>query len=316
MTPEVLTNEEAWALAEPPLLNRVVQAAAPKVDLSASNLPGPLAPVFAAGSQLERVFIFARLRFEDTEPLWRCIQDSLEHSGRYVWVADQLTDAGFAAYAVDLRGHGCSGGRPAYVDRMALLVSDVKRLVELVRERHPELPLFVLAHSLGGLVALEYVIRDKPPLKGLVLSGTGIDVSAVPPAQVFLARSLSSIAPKLSLFAFDSSGVSRDPTVVRAYDEDPLNYRGKVPMRTIGELFASSDRVTPLLGSVTLPVLVLHGGADPVAQPAGSTMIHDRVSSTDKEIKVYDELYHEILNEPEKEEVMSDILAWLTRHSQ
>jgi alpha-beta hydrolase superfamily lysophospholipase len=204
------------------------------------------------------------------------VDGGLEHSGRYVWVADQLIDEGFAAYAVDLRGHGRSGGRRGYVDRMALLVSDVKRLVDLVRERHRELPLFMLGHRLGGLVALEYVTREKPPLQGLVLSGTGIDVSAVPAS---------------------------------------LNYRGKVPMRTIGELFASSDRLTLLLGSITLLVLVLHGGADTVARPTGSKMIHDRVSSADKEVKVYDHLYHEILNEPEKEEVMADLLAWLTRRS-
>jgi alpha-beta hydrolase superfamily lysophospholipase len=85
-------------------------------------------------------------------------------------------------------------------------------------------------------------------------------------------------------------------------------------MRTINELFVSAARVTPLLESITLPVLVLHGGADTVAQPAGSKMIHARVSSTDKDLKIYPELYHEILNEPEREEVMTDILAWLTRH--
>lgn len=197
---------------------------------------------------------------------------------------------------------------------MALLASDVERLVDLVRERHPELPLFMLGHSLGGLVALEYVTRNEPPLEGLILSGTRIDVSAVPAPQMLLAKTLASLAPKLSLFSFDSNGVSRDPTVVRAYDGDPLNYRGKIPMRTINELFASADRVTPLLGSITLPVLVLHGGADRVAQPAGSKMIHDRVSSTDKELTIYPQLYHEILNEPEREEVMADILAWLKRH--
>jgi acylglycerol lipase len=243
------------------------------------------------------------------------VHGALEHSGRYRWVADELNEADFAAYALDLRGHGRSGGRPGYLGRMGHLVYDVERLVELARVRHPNVPLFMLGHSLGGLVALEYLTRDTLPVDGLVLSGTGIDVSAVPPAQMLIAKAFSSITPKVSIFAFDGEGVSRDPEVLAAYRADPLNFHGKVPMRTVGELFASPNRVIPLLPSITLPVLILHGGEDPVARPAGSTMIYESLSSTDKELKIYPELYHEILNEPERQDVMDDICAWLIQHT-
>lgn len=244
------------------------------------------------------------------------VHGALEHSRRYTWVADQLNDAGYAAYAIDLRGHGRSGGTPGYVPRMSALGADAARLVELARERHPDLPLFMLGHSLGGLVALEYLRRDSLPLDGLVLSGTGIDVSAVPVGQKLLAKAFSSIAPRFGLLAFDGEGVSRDPEVLASYRNDPLNFHGKVPMRTVGELFASPGRLIPWLPSITLPLLVLHGGADPVARPAGSTMIHDRVSSADKELKLYPDLYHEILNEPERQDVMNDIRAWLDERTE
>ena len=235
----------------------------------------------------------------------------LEHSGRYAHVADRLTGAGLVTYAIDFRGHGRSGGRAGQVERMSLLVDDLDRLVRLATERHSGIPVFVVAHSLGAMVALEYVVSGDRDLAGLVLSGTGIDVSGIPKLQARVARMLSAAAPNLRLMRFASDGVSRDPDVVRGYDEDPFVFRGRVPVRTAAELLVSADRVTPRLASVRLPLLVLHGGADPVATPAGARMVYERAVSVDKTLNVYDGLYHEIFNEPEKDTVIDDVVNWI-----
>jgi acylglycerol lipase len=238
----------------------------------------------------------------------------LEHCGRYRHVADRLTDAGLAIYAIDFRGHGRSDGRAGQIERISLLVDDLNQVVRLAAERHLGLPMFVLAHSLGAMVALEYVVAGDRDLAGLVLSGTGIDVSGIPRLQAKLAKLLSAITPNLGLMRLASDGVSRDPAVVREYDEDPLVFRGKVPVRTAAELLLSADRTTPRLGSVRLPLLVLHGGADVVATPAGARMVYERAGSADKTLNVYDGLYHEILNEPEKEAVLKDVVRWIEAH--
>jgi acylglycerol lipase len=235
----------------------------------------------------------------------------LEHSGRYAHVADRLTGAGLVTYAIDFRGHGRSGGRAGQVERMSLLVDDLDRLVRLATERHSGIPVFVVAHSLGAMVALEYVVSGDRDLAGLVLSGTGIDVSGIPKPQATVARMLSAAAPNLRLMRFASDGVSRDPAVVRGYDEDPLVFRGRVPVRTAAELLVSADRVTPRLASVRLPLLVLHGGADVVATPAGARMVYEKAVSVDKTLNVYDGLYHEIFNEPEKDTVIDDVVNWI-----
>lgn len=240
------------------------------------------------------------------------VHGAFEHGGRYSHVAKCLADAGIASYVVDFRGHGRSGGRPAQIGRMSYLVDDVDRLSALVAERHPDIPLFMVAHSLGAVVALEYVIGKGHALAGLVLSGTVIDVSAISPLQIKLAKALSSVAPNFPLVKFDPEGVSRDPDVVRDYCTDPLNFHGKVPVRLVSELFSSADRIAPRLNTLTVPLLVLHGGSDPAAAPDGARMIFRSATSKDKSIMVYEGLRHEIFNEPEKDAVLADVLAWIT----
>jgi len=235
----------------------------------------------------------------------------LEHGGRYAHVADRFTDAALATYAIDFRGHGRSGGRAGQIERMSLLVDDIHRLARLAADRHPDVPMFLLAHSLGAMVALEYVVSGDRDLAGLILSGTGIDVSGIPRPQAMVAKVLSAATPNLGLMKLATDGVSRDPEVVRAYDEDPLVFRGRVPMRTAAELLVSADRVSPQLGSVRLPLLVLHGGADVIATPAGARMVYAKAGSFDKTLNVYDGLYHEIFNEPEKEKVLEDVVKWI-----
>lgn len=240
-----------------------------------------------------------------------------EHSGRYAWTAERLTERGYGVYALDHRGHGRSAGPRALVDRMANAVADVGTLLELaVRESGSSERPFLMGHSMGGCIALAFATRRQDELRGLMLSAPVAVLEAASPVERVAAHVLSVVAPRLGVFAIDSSTVSRDPEVVRDYDADPLNHHGKLPARTVHELAQEVALFPDSIAALTLPLLVQVGTADRLVPPEASELVYERASSADKTIRRYDGLYHEILNEPEREQVVGDTLAWLDAHSE
>ena len=238
-----------------------------------------------------------------------------EHSGRYGHVADRLNESGYAVYALDHRGHGRSDGTPGNVERFTFLRGDLDTLLSQARGEHPGLPVFLLGHSYGGLIALEYLVtRGSSGLTGLCLSGAAVDPSVGSPVERAVAPLLSAIAPNLQVVPLDPQAVSRDPLEVKKYVEDPLNYHGKIRARTGAESLAAVKRVVAGLGRVTLPVLVQHGTEDKLVSAAGSKMIAEQIGSHDKTLHLYDGLYHEIFNEPERDRVLGDLVGWLDAH--
>ncbi|MDP9182257.1 MAG: lysophospholipase [Actinomycetota bacterium] len=238
-----------------------------------------------------------------------------EHSGRYAHVADRLNAAGYAVYALDHRGHGKTDGTPGNVDRLAYVRADLDSLLTQARGEHPGRPVFLLGHSFGGLVALDYVVsRGQSGLTGLVLSGALVDPEAGNAVQRRLAVALSAMAPNLGVLPLDANTVSRDPVEVNKYVEDPLNYHGKVRARSGAEIMAGVTRVVAGLGGVALPVLVMHGGGDRLVSPGASKLIAERIGSSDKTLTLYDGLFHEIFNEPERDAVLGDVVTWLDKH--
>jgi acylglycerol lipase len=234
-----------------------------------------------------------------------------EHGGRYAWTGEQLNARGYAVYAIDHRGHGRSAGGRAVIDRMSNAVEDLHTLVERARGAHPERPLVLLGHSMGGCVALAYTIEHEDALDALVLSGPLAVLEAASPVQRVAGRVLSAIAPSLGVVAIDSTAVSRDPAVVADYDSDPLNYHGKLPARTVAELSGAIEGFAEAVTRFRLPLLVMHGTADRLVPIAGGEMVAERAGSEDKTFKRYDGLFHEILNEPERQQVLDDMADWL-----
>ena len=237
-----------------------------------------------------------------------------EHSGRYDWVGGELATRGLALFALDHRGHGRSEGPRALVDRMDNVVADLDLLVDEPAARFAGKPLFLLGHSMGGAVALSYAIRHQDRLDGLILSAPLAALEAASPATRIAGRVLSVIAPKLGVYQVDSTAVSRDPAVVRDYDADPLNYHGKLPARTVAELSNEVARFPESIKTLELPLLVLVGTGDLLVPPAASELVYETASSQDKTVERYEGLYHEILNEPERERVAGDIADWLDAH--
>ena len=235
-----------------------------------------------------------------------------EHSGRYEHVAARFTDDGFAMHALDHRGHGRSEGRRAYMDRLAHAVEDLDSLVLAARERHPQQPLFLLGHSMGGCLAIAYALRHQDRLDGLLLSSPLAALEAASLVMRLTGKALSIVVPTLGLFDVDPSRVSRDPEVVRAYVEDPLVHHGKLPARTIGELAAAVESFPARVPAIDVPLRVWHGTGDRIVPVEGSVMVHREASSEDKELQLYEGLFHETLNEPEQDQVMDDAVAWIT----
>ncbi len=239
-----------------------------------------------------------------------------EHSGRYAPFAAWMTARGYAVHACDLRGHGKSPGRRGHVDRWTDFFGDTEALVAAIRARAGEdAPLFLVGHSMGGLIVLGYAL-DHPQagLRGVVASGPALAKGkGVPPILYALAKGLAAIAPRLQLDSrLDVEALSRDPQVVRAYQEDPLVHslgtaRLAAEMdREMKRLLAQAERWPP-----DLPLIILHGSADRLAPPEASAAFFERVAARDKTRREYPGFYHEVFNEIGREEVLQEVADWL-----
>jgi alpha-beta hydrolase superfamily lysophospholipase len=237
-----------------------------------------------------------------------------EHSGRYWWVVTQLTTSRFAACTFDLRGHGESQGRRGHIDSWSQYRDDVEVYLEQVRARHPGIPIFIYGHSLGALIVAEYVLFHPEGLAGMIVSGIPLRPVGVAKAPlVLLAKSLSRIWPTFSVsLGLGGARLSRDPAIVRAYNEDPKVHH-TATARWGTETLSAIDRVKSRMAEIRLPILILHGGADPVNSVQGSRDLYDSVSSADKELKIYPGGMHEPHNDVNRDEVINDVENWLSR---
>jgi acylglycerol lipase len=244
----------------------------------------------------------------ETEPRGSVVlvHGAAEHGGRYRHVAERLAGEGYLVHALDHRGHGRSNGARAMIGRLDQLVEDLGLFIRRVGGRP-----FLVGHSMGGAVALTYAIRHGETISGLVVSGPAVATEAVPAPLKAITATLSKLAPTLPVFKIEDDAVSRDPLVVQRYQDDPLNHPGKLPARTLGEIMRGMDTIPRDAAALRVPLLLLHGGEDRLCPPEGSRVIHAGAGSADKTLKVYDGLYHEIFNEPEREQVLDDLVAWL-----
>jgi acylglycerol lipase len=235
-----------------------------------------------------------------------------EHSGRYGHVAERLVERGYAVFALDLRGHGRSPGARAVVRSFDEYVADVSAFLAGVRRRHAEVPVFLLGHSMGGLIVSLYLTEHGDFLRGAVLSGPAVRAEGNGPRVIeWLFRAIGRVLPNLRVATLDSTKVSRDPAEVAAYDADPLNYHGKMKAGLVAAFSKALRTLQKRAAGISIPIAIFHGSADGLADPEGSRVLHNRVSSADKMLRIYDGLYHEIFNEPERERVIGDVIAWL-----
>jgi len=235
-----------------------------------------------------------------------------EHARRYDHVAQRFAAAGLVIYALDHRGHGRSGGKRVRVRQMAEFVADLRSLVRTATAEHPGLTRTVLGHSMGGGIALAYGALYPGEYDLMVLSGPAIAAhTGVSKAKALLGKAVGSVLPDLPIEQIDPDAVSRDPIVVADYKADPLVYRGKIPAGIGKALLIVGETMPRLAAGITAPLLVVHGGQDRLVATAGSQRLVECVGSKDVELKIYPELYHEVFNEPERDIVLDDVIAWI-----
>jgi alpha-beta hydrolase superfamily lysophospholipase len=236
-----------------------------------------------------------------------------EHAGRYPHVAEVLAGLGLRVVIPDHRGHGRSDGKRLLARDMSEFTTDLETLrkLEVVDGRST----YLLGHSMGGQIALDYALDHQDVLAALVLSAPAVlpgdDIS---PLLMKVAKVLGKVVPGLPGQKLSSASISRDPAVVKAYDDDPLNFRGALPAGIGGAMLRTMDSFPSRLPSLKLPLLVLSGTGDTIVNPEGARLVVRLAGSSDKTLKEYDGLYHEVFNEPEKELVLGDLADWLKAH--
>ncbi|SAK71273.1 alpha/beta fold family hydrolase [Caballeronia hypogeia] len=237
-----------------------------------------------------------------------------EHAGRYDALAIALNATGVELIAIDLRGHGKSSGRRVSVRYFVDYLRDADVLLEACAATPPtDLPLFLMGHSMGGTIAALYAAENTQDRKlaGLILSSPALTPGAGTPRwKAKLSRLVALVAPRMAAFTLDPALLSRAPGVVEAYKRDPLVHHGPVPVRTAAQILAGMERVAAKRGEIELPLLIFHGTADAICDPAGSRDFEAHVGSTDSTLAMHEASAHETLNDLDRDRVIRALIDW------
>jgi alpha-beta hydrolase superfamily lysophospholipase len=232
------------------------------------------------------------------------------HGGQYLSAAEQFVESGYAVYALDLRGRGRSDGERFYVESIEEYLSDVATVTALAREREPGLPVFLLGHSAGGVIASVYTLDHQAELAGLICESFAFKVQA-PDFALSALKGLSRIAPRLGVLRLKNEDFSRDPAWVKTLNADPLTADESQPAITGAAMVRGNDRLKREFPLIKLPLLILHGTLDKATMPSGSQRFYAEAGSSDKTLKLYEGHFHDLLADKGKEQVMTDIKRWI-----
>jgi len=234
-----------------------------------------------------------------------------EHIGRYGWMIEQLNNAEINVFAYDHRGYGKSDGTRAYINRFGQYTDDLD--IYLKQLEKPELPTFLMGHSMGSLIGVEYLANHlEHQFAGFISSAGALKIDeSISPFLRNISGIMSRLAPHLKTIKLDPNALSRDPKEVVKYFTDPAVYHGGTKARLGFEMLEAMKSAQNIFPHINLPVLIMHGSKDRLADPLGSQWMYDKISSTDKKIEYFEGLYHEIMREPEKEIVMQVVTNWI-----
>ena len=243
-----------------------------------------------------------------------------EHSGRYGTVFESLTEAGYAVFSFDNQGHGRSQGQRGHISSWQDYRDNLSAFLKLVRKQAPTAPLFVMGHSLGGLIVLDYILQTEQSnffdIQGVVISAPPVQPcnDTVSRIRVLMARFLSGLFPRFSVkIGLDQSGLSRQKQVANDVANDPLNHP-YVTLRWGSEIMKTIEWVRSHISQLQTPILLVHGDADPIMNYQGSCTLFEEIESNDKTLKIYAGSYHEPHNDLDAAVEMRDIVDWLEQH--
>lgn len=266
---------------------------------------------------LDGITLYEQWWHPSTEPkaIVGIIHGLCEHSGRYRETADYLIEHGFAVDTFDLRGHGRSGGETLQIDSFDEYLNDLDVFLGRVRDRNPKKPLFLMGHSMGAGILLLYALSRPTDIRGLIVNAPFIKVSqGLSPIRQKLVAIAGRVMPRMPLIRLNPGYFSQNPDVLLQREHDELIYHGKIPAKILYELLQSARKISDLMEHITCPMLILHGSEDRLAAVEGSEILHSRIKSTEKILKIYSGLRHDLLHEPEKEKIWQDIAEWMGAH--
>ncbi len=233
------------------------------------------------------------------------------HSGYYQNFALALTENHFEVYAMDLRGRGNSEGERCYIHDYWDVIADIDQLLHIARSAFPVLPFFLFGHSAGGVLASIYALHHQHQLKGLVAESLAFMLPAHA-LELSLMKALGHIIPHIRLVKLKNSDFSRDRFIVETMNKDPLLKNERQPVKTMQQLILAAEYLKKEMLRIRLPLLILHGTADKVTKPEGSRYFMEHASSTDKQLKLYEGHYHDLLNDKYNGIILKNILQWFT----
>ena len=239
-----------------------------------------------------------------------------EHSGRYGALTDHLISHSYSVTGYDHRGHGLSDGLPGHVESFTEYEEDLDKVIAYARSRSESPTIYLIGHSMGGLVTLRYLARKSNAVAGAIISAPLIGATvAVPVHKLMIARVSARIAPRFRLDnGLDPATLSRDPEVGKAYSTDPLVNR-KISARWFAEVTRAMEEAKSIASKITTPVLVMQGTNDQIVSANATRKFFDQISSSDKELEIYEGFYHELFNEPEKNQVFARVTKWLNHRA-
>lgn len=234
-----------------------------------------------------------------------------DHGARYAHVGEALAAAGFVLCSYDARGHGRSGGKRAWVARYEQLLDDVATFLDLATARHPGLPRFLYGHSMGGNQVINFLLRRRPKLAGAIATSPWLELAITPPGwKRAAARVAAALVGGLPIpTGMDSSAISRDPEVVKAYDADPY-VRGRITPKLLVNVLDAGQWALAHAAELPVPLLLMHGEADRITS-AGASRRFARAAGPLVDFRGWPGGFHELHNEPEKAEVLKVITDWL-----
>ncbi|MBX7257043.1 MAG: lysophospholipase [Candidatus Hydrogenedentes bacterium] len=238
------------------------------------------------------------------------------HGACFQEVAQHLNHAGVNVYSFDQRGHGKSPGKRGFINSFDDTISDVRTFMQSIKANVEGRPLFLMGHSMGGLVLGVYVLRHAPAVRGLIFSSALLKIpDSVPPFLIKLAAFLGKYLPTLPVQGVNFKAVSRDPAAIEEMLNDPLRYTGRMQARTGAEIGKAIAELNEGMDRIEDPLLILHGTADQLTDPSGSKNLYDRSKSTDKTLRIFEHGYHELYNDLDKSAFMTEITDWMLKRS-
>ncbi len=238
-----------------------------------------------------------------------------EHIGRYDHVAKFLNQNQISVYGFDHRGHGKSSGKRGHIGSNQFFMSDIEHMIAEAKKENPEIPIFIYGHSLGGNMVLYYALSKKPAIKGVIATSPGLGTGEpVPPTKLLAAKILKTLVPAMTMDnGLDVNNLSHNPQVIKDYQEDPLVHP-MISAKLATLMFSNGDWIIENASKFDLPLLLLQGEKDHIVSLEKTKLFAEKVPASLITFKIFPELYHEMHNEYEQNQVLSYILEWINQH--